>query len=62
MKTTRQGVRDLSHIKGKSTGKKLEMPPDTFMCNHKNKSVPDRFGNVTCLDCGLMWDHRGNEL
>ena len=34
MKKTRQGVRDLNHIKGKSVGRKLEMPPISQMCNH----------------------------
>lgn len=38
MKLTKQGVRDLNHLKGKSVGKKLTMPPrQSLNCNHKDE-------------------------
>lgn len=57
--TTRQGVRDLSHLKGKSVGRKVELPPDTI-CDHKRMSSQDQFGNTRCLMCGQCWDWDGH--
>lgn len=55
-KLTRQGVRDLNHIKGNSRGKKLEMPPQEFMCKHpKIRSIDNGYFEV-CDDCGESFE------
>jgi hypothetical protein len=53
---TRQGVRDLNHIKGKSLGIRLLMPPiiEGF-CDHPN-GREDGYGVFFCRDCGYMHD------
>lgn len=62
MKKTKQGVRDLSHLKGKSVGIKLEMPPSEQMCDHRRRSPQDTYGTVRCLDCPTCWDYEGREF
>lgn len=55
-KFTKQGVRDLNHLKGKSTGVKLPEPPITISCMHRNhKTVYENgwYGEV-CDDCGFV--------
>ena len=49
---TKQGVRDLSHIKGNSIGRRLEMPPDMESqgCNHPSIRV-DGDGDKFCTKC-----------
>jgi len=63
MKLTRQGVRDLSHIKGKSVGKKLDLPPDDHMnCEHTHTRTMEHAlaGRLTvCTRCKCMWDEEG---
>lgn len=56
VKKTKQGVRDLNHLPGKSTGKKLEPPPIVIACKHKH--VKPFYGGTQCEDCGatLDWD------
>lgn len=50
---TRQGLRDLNSIKGKSVGITLPMPPLSVICNHKGLYVADKWRNVeTCSACG----------
>lgn len=59
---TKQGVRDLSHLKGKSVGRVVELPPDTTLsCKHR-PSGQDMYGNTRCLKCGATWDWDGNEF
>jgi hypothetical protein len=53
-KTTRQGVRDLNHMKSKSVGVKLPMPPLVVMCEHKNVNNRDS-RNSYCVDCKQMF-------
>ena len=55
--TTRQGVRDLSHIKSHSVGKKIELPESMALsCKHERRK-PAFNGFVTqCRDCGETWD------
>lgn len=61
VKYTKQGVRDLSHIKAKSVGRKLEMPPVTQMCDHPADSVRETVSLgeyvYSCGDCGHSWTH-----
>lgn len=60
MKTfTKQGVRNLNHIKGKSVGVKLSpVPQSQEACKHKLKQ--NLYGDNTCLDCGecFEWKER----
>ena len=50
MKKTKQGVRDLSFIKSKPRGIRLEIPPsEAISCDHK--LTTDRFDNVVCKRC-----------
>ena len=50
---TRQGVRDLSNIKGTSRGIRLEMPPDMVSgtCDHAFTKA-DKDGDLSCTKCG----------
>lgn len=58
---TRQGVRDLSYIAGKSNGIRLQaVPSEAYDCNHKNTYKLD--GERECRDCGRMWDWDGNVI
>lgn len=53
-KLTRQGVRDLDHLKGKPRGKVLEHPPQEAMqCPHKVTRIRYAAGMnwVYCDDC-----------
>jgi hypothetical protein len=57
---TRQGVRDLSTLKGPSIGRKLPMPPDQAMvCPHTFVSEVGNYGDSKCRGCGQMWDFDG---
>ncbi len=56
MKTTKQGVRDLSDIGSKKTvGRKLEAPPVKVMCNHKGH-IKERLYWNECTKCGASFD------
>lgn len=57
-KLTKQGVRDLNHLKGPK-GKKLDMPPSHQMCKHPER-IRHFSGDTQCKDCGVMWDWNGN--
>ena len=52
-KLTKQGVRDLDHIKGTSRGRRLPMPPTTARaCQHPHNAL--RWSNETGLAiCGM---------
>lgn len=53
-KLTRQGVRDLDHLKGKPRGKVLEHPPpEAIVCKHRTKRIRYLEGMnwVWCEDC-----------
>ncbi len=56
---TRQGVRDLSFLKGKSVGRRIDVPL-SITCDHKNCSPQGR-GKV-CDDCGIVWDATGAQV
>lgn len=54
VKFTRQGIRDLSNIKAKPKGKRLEMPVHNE-CEHKKRDFV--FGNIEeCANCGTMFN------
>lgn len=61
MKLTKQGVRDLDDIPGKSQGKKLEEPPKGQFCKHPRRRSNSLTGEEWCLDCGLSWDWEGRQ-
>jgi hypothetical protein len=54
-KLTKQGVRDLDAVFGRAKVRKTELPPASFMCNHKNK-IAKRRGVEICKDCGTVWE------
>ena len=58
--TTRQGVRDLNHLTGKSSGRKLKVFSDVIICKHVRVSAAhtDQHG-YDCLDCGVELDWNG---
>jgi hypothetical protein len=60
---TRQGVPDLNHLKGKSRGIRLELPPDmrTQVCEHPIGSVHEvgSDGDTQCALCSQRWDFDG---
>jgi len=57
---TRQGVRDLSYLKSKSVGRKLDLPPEPEInaCIHK-QTITLSSGFTTCEDCGQSFRSRG---
>jgi len=59
-KMTRQGVRDLNTIKGKSVGKKLTLPPPGVIpCLHLKKNLfAHEDGATECGSCGQVWEPR----
>lgn len=59
-KYTRQGVLDLNSIAGKSSGRKLEMPPQNQFCKHDRRKEFPISGDSKCLDCDMLWDHYGH--
>lgn len=59
---TRQGVLDLSHLKGKSVGRRLEMPPKApNQCKHSKTRKDEYSGDSTCLECGTTWNYLGSQ-
>lgn len=59
-KLTKQGVRDLNHLPGKTVGEKLEVPPIVIDCKcPSNRRVQIFSGDTLCKDCGKMWDWNG---
>jgi hypothetical protein len=60
---TSQGVRDLSYIKGKSVGIKLEMPPGEA-CSHPAAHMHrlPEIGYMQCRKCGTIIDEDGIEI
>jgi hypothetical protein len=59
---TRQGVRDLSSLKGKSPGRKVNMNdyPVQQICSHPmSKRIDDENGwEQTCFECGKVFQKR----
>ncbi len=56
---TKQGVRDLNHLKGRP-GLKLEAPPKSAqVCKHTATREVYASGDTYCPDCGQMWDWHG---
>jgi len=59
VKMTRQGVRDLNHLKGRSLGIRLSAPPqDAMTCQHPVQAIEyDSMSGIThCRRCMQMWD------
>lgn len=62
-KKTKQGVRDLNSLPGKSVGKKYVPPPVMAMdCSHKGSVRATETGESICLDCGQLWDWNGKPI
>lgn len=64
-KFTRQGVRDLNHIKGASKGVRLTMPPqDSMACTHPDEAIDyDSMSGCThCRRCKSYWDFDGKPI
>lgn len=54
---TRQGVRDLNSLPGKSLGRILDSTPNLpEFCNHVNKRECMGGYGMTCDDCGAEWE------
>lgn len=60
-KLTRQGVRDLSYIKGKSVGRKLELPEEVNECKHLKRVAEGAAGFTQCLTCKALFDTEGRQ-
>lgn len=58
---TRQGVRNLDYIKGKSVGRAYVPPPiDAIDCDHKKTELVDEeTGDLQCKMCGADLDRKG---
>lgn len=60
---TKQGVRDLNHIKGPPQGVRLESPPVPVACSHRNQKEVGITGDWTrCLDCDMTWSYDESPL
>jgi len=60
-KFTRQGVRDLSSLPAKSTGREYIPPPvGAFECKHK-ETEQDEMGDSYCLDCGQGFERKSGK-
>jgi hypothetical protein len=56
-KLTKQGVRNLDILPGKSAGRKLDaIPQDAQVCEHKNIKQNFLHGFTYCADCSFQWD------
>lgn len=55
---TRQGVRDLNHIKSVSVGVRMELPPEEEVGPCKHKRTKMSYGDKECLDCGIIFDNQ----
>ncbi len=63
VKLTKQGVRDLSSIPGKSLGRKYVAPPaEAVVCHHKGSIRRTETGESICLSCGQIWDYQGRPV
>lgn len=58
---TRQGVKDLNYIKGKSVGIRLSAPPgEGLNCEHDGSIQEDAMSGCThCTQCKQHWDFDG---
>lgn len=62
---TKQGVRDLSYLKGKSVGVRLPAPPAAGLnCEHPHTNLhyDNMSGCTTCGKCKQMWDFDGHAI
>ncbi len=57
-KLTKQGVRDLNDLKGKSRGRRVDAPPSGLMCKHV-RTRKEGHGDTVCMDCDASWDWQG---
>ena len=65
IKYTKQGVRDLNHLKGKSVGIRLAIPPqDNMMCEHPVEAIEyDHHSGIShCCRCKKMFDFDGKPI
>lgn len=64
MKLTKQGVRDLNHIRGFSNSRKVDIPgihtpirsSNPVTCEHPIKKTDHITGETYCPDCHTWWD------
>ena len=64
MKKTRQGVRDLNSLPGKSVGRVLDFPVNQgndLTCRHFKKSRNEK-GMMVCRDCDAEFDRHGTRI
>ena len=62
---TRQRVRDLSYLKGKSVGRVLSLPAqDSMQCSHLGtvREIDSTSGTSQCSRCHTLLDFSGNPL
>lgn len=62
MKLTKQGVRDLNHLKAPQRPKAILPPkqdPIGYRCRHPYKTELGHSGAFFCRDCGETWDFDG---
>ena len=50
-KLTKQGVLDLNHLRGKSRGRKIELP-ETMLEPCKHRDTEEYRGELHCIECG----------
>lgn len=65
VKRTRQGVRDLSYIKGKSVGIRLSIPPQDSMncpCPVEAMDYDNMTGVSHCRRCKQSYDFDGKPI
>jgi hypothetical protein len=58
MKLTKQGVRDLNHLKA-PPGLKLDLPPPgSLICSHPKRAIRKTEEGKECFICGTEWPAR----
>jgi len=62
MKYNKQGIPTFDHLKSKSVGRRLEMPPDMITsCRHESISDNPITGHSRCNTCNCSWDFSGKQ-
>lgn len=58
----KQGIPTFDHLKSKSVGRKLEMPPDMISsCRHESVRENPMSGEVHCNTCSAVWGFDGKQ-
>ena len=63
-KLTRQGVKDLNHLKGTPRGIRLSLPPtEADLCQHPVEAIEyDSLSGISKCKCGRHFDFDGNPI